>query len=307
MGYTRTAILMAAMTALFMGMGYLVGGNLGALIALVVAGLMNALTWWNSDKMVLRMHNARPVTGSDSGLVTLVADLARNADMPIPAVYVIETEQPNAFATGRSPQHAAVAVTTGLMHRLSREEVAGVIAHELAHIRNHDTAIMTVTATFAGAIGMLANMAFFMGSNRDREGGGLAGILMLILAPMAAGIVQMAISRSREYEADRIGAEICRQPLWLASALERIQQGASRIDYPAAERNPGTAHMFIINPLHAHKVDGLFTTHPSTQNRVAKLKAMAAVMHSAPPAETGPLRQSSIPATGRRGSAGPWR
>lgn len=307
MGYTRTAILMAAMTALFMGMGYLVGGNLGALIALVVAGLMNALTWWNSDKMVLRMHNARPVTGSDSGLVTLVADLARNADMPIPAVYVIETEQPNAFATGRSPQHAAVAVTTGLMHRLSREEVAGVIAHELAHIRNHDTAIMTVTATFAGAIGMLANMAFFMGSNRDREGGGLAGILMLILAPMAAGIVQMAISRSREYEADRIGAEICRNPLWLASALEGIQRAASRIDYPAAERNPATAHMFIINPLHAHRVDNLFSTHPATANRVAKLKAMAAVMHGSPPDETIPLRRSSLPSVGRRSSGAPWR
>ena len=304
MGYTRTAILMAAMTALFMAMGYLIGGSSGALIALVVAGAMNVLTWWNSDKMVLRMHNARPVSGSDSGLVTLVADLARNADMPIPAVYVIETDQPNAFATGRSPQHAAVAVTTGLLQRLSRQEVAGVIAHELAHIRNHDTAIMTVTATFAGAIGMLA---YSMGGKRDRERGALAGIAMVILAPLAASIVQMAISRGREYEADRIGAEICGQPLWLASALERIQQGASRIDYPAAERNPATAHMFIINPLHAHKVDGLFTTHPATQNRVAKLKAMAAVMHAAPPAETRPLRQSSFPATGRRGSAGPWR
>ena len=304
MGYTRTAILMAAMTALFMATGYHIGGSGGALIALVVAGAMNVLTWWNSDKMVLRMHNARPVTGSDSGLVTLVADLARNANMPIPAVYVIETDQPNAFATGRSPQHAAVAVTTGLLQRLSRQEVAGVIAHELAHIRNHDTAIMTVTATFAGAIGMLA---YSMGGKRDRERGALAGIAMVILAPLAASIVQMAISRGREYEADRIGAEICGQPLWLASALERIQQGASRIDYPAAERNPATAHMFIINPLHAHKVDGLFTTHPSTQNRVAKLKAMAAVMHSAPPAETGPLRQSSIPASGRRGPAGPWR
>ncbi len=304
MGYTRTAILMAAMTALFMATGYHIGGSGGALIALVVAGAMNVLTWWNSDKMVLRMHNARPVTGSDSGLVTLVADLARNANMPIPAVYVIETDQPNAFATGRSPQHAAVAVTTGLLQRLSRQEVAGVIAHELAHIRNHDTAIMTVTATFAGAIGMLA---YSMGGKRDRERGALAGIAMVILAPLAASIVQMAISRGREYEADRIGAEICGQPLWLASALERIQQGASRIDYPAAERNPATAHMFIINPLHAHKVDGLFTTHPATQNRVAKLKAMAAVMHAAPPAETRPLRQSSFPATGRRGSAGPWR
>ncbi len=307
MGYTRTAILMAAMSALFMGLGYLIGGSSGALMALVVAGLMNALTWWNSDRMVLRMHNARPVTGSDSGLVTLVAELARNADMPIPAVYVIETDQPNAFATGRSPQHAAVAVTTGLLQRLSRQEVAGVIAHELAHIRNHDTAIMTVTATFAGAIGMLARLAILPGSNRDRKGGGLASVLMLVLAPLAAAIVQMAISRSREYEADRIGAEICRNPLWLASALEGIQRAAGRIDYPAAERNPATAHMFIINPLHATKVDNLFATHPATENRVAKLKAMAAVMHGAPPVETIPLRRSSMPEAGRRDSGGPWR
>lgn len=309
MGYVRTAMLMAAMTALFMGVGWMIGGSGGAVIALVVAGLMNVFAWWNSDKMVLRMHNARPVSGSDSGLVTLVADLARNAGMPVPAVYVIETDQPNAFATGRNPQNAAVAVTTGLLRRLSREEVAGVIAHELAHIKNHDTAIMTVTATFAGAISMLANFALFFGGDRERPMGLVGTLAMMILAPMAAAIVQMAISRSREYEADRIGAEICRNPLWLAAALEDIQRSASRIDYMTAERNPATAHMFIINPLHAHAVDGLFRTHPRTEDRVARLRAMAREMRAAPmaePAEPAGLRRSSVPPSGRRGQSGPW-
>ena len=214
MGYTRTAILMAAMTALFMGVGYLIGGSGGAVIALVVAGLMNVFAWWNSDRMVLRMHNARPAAGGDAGLVTLVADLARNANLPVPAVYVIDTDQPNAFATGRNPQNAAVAVTTGLLKRLSREEVAGVIAHELAHIKNHDTLIMTVTATFAGAISMLANFAFFFGGgDRERPMGIVGTLAMMILAPLAASIVQMAIPRSREYEADRIGAEIPAAPV----------------------------------------------------------------------------------------------
>lgn len=275
MGYFKTAMLMAAMTALFMGLGYLMAGSGGTIIALVIAGAMNAFTWWNSDRMVLRMHNAHPVGANDrSGLSQMVAELARNADMPVPAVYLIDTPQPNAFATGRNPQNAAVAVTTGLMRTLSREELAGVVAHELAHIRNHDTAIMTVTATFAGAISMLANFALFFGGSRERLG--IVGTLaMMILAPLAAGLVQMAISRTREYAADKAGAEICGQPLWLASALERIQAGASRIDNDAAERNPATAHMFIINPLHAHKRDSLFATHPATENRIAALRQMA--------------------------------
>ena len=275
MGYFKTAMLMAAMTALFMGLGYLMAGSGGMIIALVIAGAMNAFTWWNSDRMVLRMHNAHPVGANDrSGLSQMVAELARNAGMPVPAVYLIDTPQPNAFATGRNPQNAAVAVTTGLMRTLSREELAGVVAHELAHIRNHDTAIMTVTATFAGAISMLANFALFFGGSRERLG--IVGTLaMMILAPLAAGLVQMAISRTREYAADKAGAEICGQPLWLASALERIQAGASRIDNDAAERNPATAHMFIINPLHAHKRDSLFATHPATENRIAALRQMA--------------------------------
>ncbi len=266
---------MAAMTALFMGVGWMLGGATGAVLALVVAGVMNLVTWWNSDKMVLRMHNAQVAGAGSDGLRQLVADLARGADMPVPEVYIIDSDQPNAFATGRSPDRAAVAVTRGLMSRLSREEIAAVVAHELAHIRNRDTLIMTITATFAGAISMLANFALFFGGRRDAPLGFVGVLLMMILAPLAAGLVQMAISRSREYEADRIGAEICGNPMWLASALRQIQGFAARIDNNSAERNPGTAHMFIINPLHAHGYDNLFSTHPKTENRIAALQELA--------------------------------
>ena len=302
---------MAAMTALFMGIGYLLGGGGGMVIALIVAGGMNAYTWWNSDKMVLRMHNARLVAPRDQlGLNDMVASLARNAGMPVPAVYVIDEAQPNAFATGRNPQNAAVAVTQGLLNSLSREELAAVIAHELAHIRNHDTAIMTVTASFAGAISMLANFALFFGGSRERMG--LVGTLaLMLLAPLAAALVQMAISRTREYAADKAGAQICGQPLWLASALERIQQGASRIDNVAAENNPATAHMFIINPLHGGGRDKLFSTHPATENRVAALKAMAAQGYGHESVPESVASRSSIPSAGqRRGRGdgnGPWR
>jgi len=303
MGYAKTAILMAAMTALFMGVGYLIGGTGGALIALVVAAGMNAFSWWNSDRMVLRMHNAQPIPPGDRmGLHDMTAELARNAGLPMPKLYYIDTAQPNAFATGRNPENAAVAVTAGLVRSLSREEVAGVIAHELAHIRNHDTAIMTVTATFAGAISMLANFALFFGGSRERLG--LVGtIAMMILAPLAAALVQMAISRTREYAADKAGAEICGQPMWLASALEKIASGAARIDNHAAERNPATAHMFIINPLHAHKHDSLFATHPATENRVAALRELAGG-GTAP--RTQPVSDSRIPRAGRGQRKGPW-
>ena len=306
MGYVKTAMLMAAMTALFMGVGYLVGGSGGALIALVVAAAMNAFTWWNSDRMVLRMHNAQPLEPGDRmGLHALTAGLARDAGLPEPKVYLIDTPQPNAFATGRNPANAAVAVTSGLIRNLTREELAGVIAHELAHIRNHDTAIMTVTATFAGAISMLANFALFFFGSRERLG--LVGsLLMMILAPMAAALVQMAISRTREYAADKAGAEICGQPLWLASALEKIAMGAARIDNPAAERNPGTAHMFIVNPLHAYKRDNLFATHPATENRVAALRAMPGQRGQAPVAAEKPTSVSRIPKTRNRRRSGPW-
>ncbi len=276
MGYLRTGILMAAMTALFLGIGALLGGMGGAMVALIVALAMNAFSWWNSDRMVLRMHNARPASGPEGAALTqMVHDMADAAGMPRPAVYILDNDQPNAFATGRNPANAAVAATTGLLRSLSREEIAAVMAHELAHIRNHDTTIMTVTATFAGAISMLANFAMFMGGNRNNGMGLIGTLALMILAPLAAGLVQMAISRSREYEADRIGAEICGNPLWLASALERISGLAQRIDNDTAERNPATAHMFIINPLHAHAHDRLFSTHPNPANRIRALREMA--------------------------------
>lgn len=307
MGYMKTAMLMAAMTALFMGIGYLLGGSGGAVIALVVAAAMNAFTWWNSDRMLLSMHNAQLVTrGDQMGLHAMTVELARNAGLPEPKVYLIDTPQPNAFATGRNPANAAVAVTSGLMRSLNREELAGVIAHELAHIRNHDTAIMTVTATFAGAISMLANFALFFGGARERLG--LFGtLMMMILAPLAAALVQMAISRTREYAADKAGAEICGHPLWLASALEKIAMGAAQIDNHTAERNPATAHMFIINPLHAHRHDNLFATHPATENRVAALRAMAGQSRHTPRMATQPIISTSrIPNTRTGERRGPW-
>jgi|TARA_R110002096_G_scaffold176930_1_gene353353 heat shock protein HtpX len=276
MNMTKTTILLAAMTALFMGIGFMIGGEAGAAIAFVIAAGMNVFAYWNSDKMVLRMHGAREVTEREApNYVRLVQRLAENANLPMPRTYIIETAQPNAFATGRNPENAAVAATTGLLNMLTPEQLAGVMAHELAHIKNRDTLTMTVTATLAGAISMLANFAFFFGNNRNNAGGLIGTLAIMILAPMAAALVQMAISRTREYSADQLGAEICGRPMWLASALQRIESGAARIDNEAAERNPATAHMFIINPLHAHKRDSLFSTHPATTNRVAKLKAMA--------------------------------
>jgi heat shock protein HtpX len=276
MNWFRTTLLMAALTALFMGIGAMIGGGAGALIALLVAAGINMFAYWNSDKMLLRMHNAQPVDArSAPDLYEMVADLAQNAGIPMPKVYIVDEDQPNAFATGRDPQHGAVAVTTGLLRMLSHQELAGVVAHELAHIKNRDTLIMTITATVAGAISMLANFAFFFGGNRDNPMGIVGSIAMMILAPIAAMLVQMAISRTREYAADRAGAEICGRPLWLASALGKLEQGARRIDNPAAEQNPATAHMFIVNPLHGGRMDGLFTTHPRTENRIAALRQMA--------------------------------
>ncbi|PLL10822.1 zinc metalloprotease HtpX [Tabrizicola sp. TH137] len=275
-GYAKTFILMAALTALFMGIGAMIGGAGGAVLALVFAAGMNLFGYWNADKAVLRMTGAREVDLSSAPeFVGMVHRLADGAGMPRPKVYVIETDQPNAFATGRNPENAAVAATTGLLRRLTAEEVAAVMAHELAHIQNRDTLIMTVTATFAGAIAMLANFAMFFG-NREKAGGVLGLIAVMIFAPMAAGLVQMAISRSREYEADKAGAAICGNPMWLASALKKIDAFAKGIDNVQAERNPAVAHMFIINPLHAHRRDALFSTHPATANRIAALEALAA-------------------------------
>ena len=250
------------------------------LIALALAGAGNLFAYWNADRLILRMHGAREVDRRTAPeLVGLVEQLAHRAELPMPRVYLIETDQPNAFATGRNPENAAVAATTGLLRMLTYDEIAGVMAHELAHVKNRDTLIMTITATLAGAISALANLAMFaqlFGGGRNNPLGFVGVILVMVLGPIAAMLVQTAISRTREYGADRLGAEICGRPLWLASALEKMQRAAERIDYEAAERNPATAQMFIVNPLHARAIDGLFSTHPSTEDRIRRLRAMAA-------------------------------
>lgn len=276
MNIIKTGVLLAAMTALFMAVGYAIGGQAGMIIAFVIAAGMNFLNYWKSDKMVLRMHNAVEVDERNAPeFHEIVRRLAEAADLPMPAVYIINTPQPNAFATGRNPENSAVAASTGLLESLTMEEVAGVMAHELAHIQNRDTLTMTVTATFAGAISMLANFAMFFGGSRDRPGGFIGTLVLMIAAPFAASIVQMAISRTREYAADKRGAEICGNPIWLASALEKIASGSQRIPNHAAEKNPATAHMFIINPLGQFRRDNLFSTHPDTQNRIAALENLA--------------------------------
>ena len=303
-GYLRTAVLLAAMTAIFVGVGFVIGGQQGMVIAFVVACGMNVFAWWNSDRVVLGMHNAQPIGPADAPrLFAMTQALATRAGLPMPALYVIHEDQPNAFATGRSPDRAAVAVNTGLLDLMPEREVAGVIAHELAHIRNRDTLIMTMTATIAGAIGMLAQFGFLFGS-RNSEGrqnpfGPIGAILLVVLAPIAAMIVQMAISRTREYGADRGGAEISGQPMALASALAKISGAARRIENPAAEANPATAHMFIINPLSGQRMDGLFSTHPDPRNRIEALKQLAQQMGDTHPS-TGPW------SAGVREQDGPW-
>jgi len=272
--YFKTALLLAALTALFMGAGFLMAGQTGMLIALVIAAGMNLFAWWNSGATVLRYYKAKEVDPSHS-LHRIVAELAKRDSMPMPKVYLIDNPQPNAFATGRGPKNASVAATTGLLQLMNEREVAGVMAHELAHVKHRDTLIMTVTATVAGALSMLANFALFFGGGRNNQMGIIGMLAMMILAPMAAMLVQMAISRTREYEADRGGAEICGNPDWLADALEKLEAGSRQIDNDAAENNPATAHMFIINPLHAHKRDKMFSTHPNTANRVARLREMS--------------------------------
>ena len=276
MNVMKTVALLAFMTALFMGIGLLIGGQAGMIIALVIAAGMNVFSYWNSDKMVLRMHNAVEVDHTNAPeYYEIVSRLAEAAQLPMPAVYVIDSEQPNAFATGRNPENAAVAASTGLLSSLTAEEIAGVMAHELAHIQNRDTLIMTITATFAGAISMLGNFALFFGGNRQNGIGIIGTLIAMLVAPFAAMLVQMAISRTREYAADRLGAEICGNPIWLATALERIAASAGRIPNRLAEESPGTAHMFIINPLGQHARDNLFSTHPNTENRIAALEQLA--------------------------------
>ncbi len=267
----RTTLLLSALTALFMGLGLMIAGPRGAILALLAAGVLNLVTWWNADRIVLSMHGAREVSLADCPqLVGLVHSLAERAGLPHPRVYVIDSPHPNAFATGRDPAHAAVAATTGLLGLLDRDEIAGVMAHELGHIRARDTLVMTMTATIAGAISMLA---LFGGRGR---GGGLPGTLAaLIVAPFAAMIVQLAISRSREYAADRAGAEICGKPAALASALAKLSHAASLIADPVTQRLPAAAQLYIV-PVGAGGRDSLFATHPATANRIAALHAMAA-------------------------------
>lgn len=306
-GYFRTALLLAAMTALFVGVGFAIGGEQGMVIAFVFACGMNLFAWWNSDRVVLGMHNAQPIGPQDAPrLYQMTAELAQRAGLPMPALYVIHEDQPNAFATGRSPAKGAVAVNTGLLDMMSEREVAGVIAHELAHIRNRDTLIMTVTATLAGAIGMLAQFGFLFGGRssdgRSNPFGPIGTILLIVLAPIAAMIVQMAVSRSREYEADRAAAEITGDPRGLSAALMRLEDYKKGRVNEAAEANPASAHVFIINPLSGMRMDGLFSTHPATANRVAALEQLAGRMG---PPDAGPR----IPAPSRRvasGQPGPW-
>jgi heat shock protein HtpX len=315
MNYFRTAMLLAGLTALFMGVGYLIGGQAGALIALMVAAAMNLFSYWNADKLVLSMHGAQEVDAHTApDLVHLVGELAGRAGLPMPRVYLMDNPQPNAFATGRNPEHAAVAVTTGLLNMLSRDEVAGVVAHELAHIRNHDTLTMTITATIAGAISMLAQFGlFFGGGHRSNNNGvGLIGTLaMVILAPIAAMLVQMAISRTREYSADNVGAHIAGGTDGLSSALVKISNAAHHVENDTAEQNPATAHLFIINPLSGHRMDNLFSTHPSTENRIAALNELAREMGG-----VGSTRGNYTPRPadgpwgnvgGNIGGSGPWR
>jgi len=273
----KTAVLMAAITALFMAIGATLGGRTGMMLALAVALAMNFFSYWYSDKLVLKMYRAREVdAGSAPQFYAMVQELAQRAGLPMPRVYLIDEAAPNAFATGRNPENAAVAATTGILRVLTERELRGVMAHELAHVKHRDILISTISATMAGAISMLANFAMFFGG-RDSEGrptNPIVSIAVMLLAPIAASLIQMAISRAREFEADRGGAEISGDPQALASALQKIHRYAHGVPMEAAERHPETAQMMIVNPLSGGGLRGLFSTHPSTEERVARLLAM---------------------------------
>jgi heat shock protein HtpX len=277
MSTMKTGILLAGLTALFLAVGFALGGQTGMLIAFLFAAGTNLFAYWNGDKLVLRMQGARQIDRAAAPeFYDLVEELSQRAKLPMPKVYIMDNPQPNAFATGRNPDNAAVAATTGLLRMLSRDEIAGVMAHELAHVKHRDTLLMTVTATIAGAISMLANFAmFFGGRDRNNAGGIVGSLLMMFLAPMAAMIVQLAISRAREYEADRMGAEISGNPQGLASALDKIAGYARQIPNETAEAAPAFAHLYIINPLSGRAMDNLFSSHPATENRIEALMAMA--------------------------------
>jgi heat shock protein HtpX len=277
--WLKTFTLMAGIVALFGAIGYMLGGGAGMLIALVLGGAMNFWAYWNSDKLVLRMYNAQPVDETSAPeFHGMVRELAQRAGLPMPRVFIIQEDQPNAFATGRNPEHAAVAATTGIMQVLTPRELRGVMAHELAHVKHRDTLISTISATLAGAISSVAHLGMlFGGQNRDGEQGGsnpLVAILVMLFAPLAAMLIQFAISRSREFEADRGGAEISGDPKALAAALDKIERYAKGLPMPTAEHHPETAQMMIINPLSGGGLSGLFSTHPSTQERVERLLSM---------------------------------
>ena len=308
----KTALLLGLMSALLMALGQALGGGQGLIIGFLFAVLMNFGSYWFSDKIVLRMYGAQEV-GPGHRLYSTVERLARRAGLPTPRCYVIPELSPNAFATGRNPDHAAVAVTTGLLERLNRDELAGVLSHELGHVKHRDTLTMTITATLAGAISMLANFGFYLGGgNRNSDGiGPIGGLMLVILAPLAAALVQFGISRGREYEADRIGAEISKRPLSLASALRKISSAAEQIPNPPAERNPASAHLFIVNPLSGARMDNLFSTHPNVENRIAQLNEIAARMGQGEGVETlEPAARASGPwASPQQGGwrrRGPW-
>ncbi|ADI28599.1 zinc metalloprotease HtpX [Methylotenera versatilis] len=285
--WLKTAVLMAAIVALFGAVGAALGGSGGMLIALVLAGCMNVYAYWFSDKAVLKMYGAQEVSPENNfgdnlklrNYYNMVKELAENAQLPMPKVYVMDEAQPNAFATGRNPEHAAVAATTGIMQVLSERELRGVMAHELAHVKHRDTLISTISATIAGAISSIGTFGMLFGGGRSDDGkrsvSPVVAMLMMFLAPMAASLIQMAISRSREFEADRVGAEISRDPKALASALQKISDYAHQIHNPTAEAHPETGQMMIINPLAGVSFDSLFSTHPKTEERVARLMAMA--------------------------------
>lgn len=282
MSHLRTYVLIAVLTALFGVFGFALGGTGGMAIALLFAAGSNLFAYWNADKIVLNMYRAQIVdrshpSGAVRRYVEIVERLAAGAGLPTPKVTLIQSDQPNAFATGRNPENAAVAATTGLLRMLTEDEIAGVMAHELAHVKNRDTLTMTVTATIAGAITTLANFAMFFGGNRNNGGNIVSTLAMMFLAPLAAGLVQMAISRGREYEADRVGAEISGRPQALAAALAKIGHGAARIPNETAEMHPETGQLMIVNPLSGRGADNLFSTHPAIQNRIDRLMAMAGV------------------------------
>jgi heat shock protein HtpX len=320
--FAKTAMLLALLTLIFVAMGSVIGGREGLVVAFLLALLMNALALWRSDSLVLKLHKAQEVGPAEApGYYALVRDLAARAELPMPRVCIMHNPQPNAFAAGRSPSRAAVCASTGLLDALSQEEVAGVVAHELAHIKNRDTLTMTVAATIGGAISMLAQwlqLSMLFGGGRRNNSSWLATMVAMLAAPFAAMLVQMAISRSREYQADRLGATICGNPLWLASALARIQSLVRRTPNETAERVPATAHLFIVNPLTGRGFDNFFSTHPSTENRIAELERLAQEMAAAGTLRPAPGNGSNdLPgrggsgggvagSSGRDGPRGPW-